>query len=270
MSLYKGGMRNEVSAFEGDDRLAELLRAAGTPASLDEVKELMAGIAAAPRPLDDEDWLRLIAPSMDGALRDQLIALRERLASADDGIGKPGASAARLTDLRAVLVRHDLDGFVVPLADEHQGEYVARRSRRLAWLTGFGGSAGSAIVLKDKAAMFIDGRYVVQVRDQVDGNLYEYVNIKDQKPHDPHVPDAYGTGLALVVAREMGVSAEDPRLQRGVAWLKSNQRESGKWFTRSPTKDSKNYFTNIGCAFAVLGLQSCGELPGWPFNNGKK
>jgi len=93
---------------------------------------------------------------------------------------------------------------------------------------------------------------------------------KDQKPHDLHVPDAYGTGLALVVAREMGVSAEDPRLQRGVAWLKSNQRESGKWFTRSPTKDSKNYFTNIGCAFAVLGLQSCGELPGWPFNNGKK
>ncbi len=93
---------------------------------------------------------------------------------------------------------------------------------------------------------------------------------KDRKPHDPHTADAYGTGLALVVAREMGMSAKDLRLQKGVAWLKSNQRESGKWFTRSPTKDSKNYFTNIGCAFAVLGLQSCGELPGWPFDNGKK
>ena len=182
MSLYKGGMRNEVSAFEGDDRLAELLRAAGTPASLDEVKELMAGIAAAPRPLDDEDWLRLIAPSMDGALRDQLIALRERLASADDGIGKPGASAARLTDLRAVLVRHDLDGFVVPLADEHQGEYVARRSRRLAWLTGFTGSAGIALVLVEKAAVFTDGRYTLQIEQQTDGALYECHHISDSPP----------------------------------------------------------------------------------------
>ena len=90
---------------------------------------------------------------------------------------------------------------------------------------------------------------------------------KDQKPHDPHTADAYGTGLALVVAREMGIPAKDARLQKGVAWLKGNQRESGKWFTRSPTKDSKNYFTNIGCAFAVLGLQSCGELQGWPFAN---
>jgi squalene-hopene/tetraprenyl-beta-curcumene cyclase len=90
---------------------------------------------------------------------------------------------------------------------------------------------------------------------------------KDQKPHDTQTADAYGTGLALVVAREMGIPAKDARLQQGVAWLKGNQRESGKWFTRSPSKDSKNYFTNVGCAFAVLGLQSCGELPGWPFAN---
>ena len=96
---------------------------------------------------------------------------------------------------------------------------------------------------------------------------WEAFKRKDQKPHDPSTADAYGTGLALVVAREMGIPAKDPRLQKGVVWLKSNQRESGKWFTRSPTKDSNNYFTNIGCAFAVLGLQSCGELPGWPFAN---
>jgi len=90
---------------------------------------------------------------------------------------------------------------------------------------------------------------------------------KDQKPHDTNTADAYGTGLALVVARELGLPAKDERLQKGVAWLKGNQRESGKWFTRSPSKDSKNYFTNVGSAFAVLGLQSCGELPGWPFAN---
>ena len=91
---------------------------------------------------------------------------------------------ARLHALREQMQKDGLDGFVVPICDEHMSEYVGEYAQRLSWLTGFGGSAGSAIVLKDKAAMFIDGRYVVQVRDQVDGNLYEYVNIKDQKPHE--------------------------------------------------------------------------------------
>ena len=91
---------------------------------------------------------------------------------------------ARLHALREEMQKDGLDGFVVPICDEHMSEYVGEYAQRLSWLTGFGGSAGSAIVLKDQAAMFIDGRYVVQVRDQVDGNLYEYVNIKDQKPHE--------------------------------------------------------------------------------------
>ncbi len=91
---------------------------------------------------------------------------------------------ARLAALREQMAKDGLDGFVIPICDEHMSEYVGEYAQRLGWLTGFGGSAGSAIVLKDKAAMFIDGRYVVQVRDQVDGNLYEYVNIADQKPHE--------------------------------------------------------------------------------------
>jgi len=74
----------------------------------------------------------------------------------------------------------DLHGFVVPICDEHMSEYVGDYAQRLAWLTGFGGSAGSAVVLKDKAAIFIDGRYTIQVRDQVDGKLYEYVGTADQ------------------------------------------------------------------------------------------
>ena len=90
-------------------------------------------------------------------------------------------------------------------------------------------------------------------------------NRKDGKPHDVNTSDAYGTGLAIIIAREMGIPAKDERLQKGISWLKSNQRESGKWFSRSPSMDSRHYFTNFGCAFAVLALQSCGELPGWPF-----
>lgn len=73
-----------------------------------------------------------------------------------------------LAALRAELARRGLQGFIVPRADEHQGEYVPARAERLAWLTGFTGSAGSAAVLPEEAAVFVDGRYTVQVREQID------------------------------------------------------------------------------------------------------
>ena len=73
--------------------------------------------------------------------------------------------------------RDNLTGFVVPLTDEHMSEYVGGYAQRLAWLTGFDGSAGSAVVLGDKAAIFTDGRYTLQVREQVDGTLYDYVAV---------------------------------------------------------------------------------------------
>ena len=85
--------------------------------------------------------------------------------------------AARLAALRDQLVRERLAGFVVPLTDEHMSEYVGGYAQRLAWLTGFGGSAGSAVVLADRAAMFTDGRYTLQVRAQVDGALYDHVAV---------------------------------------------------------------------------------------------
>ena len=84
---------------------------------------------------------------------------------------------ARLDALRKELKGRGLDGFVVPISDEHMSEYVGAYAQRLAWLTGFGGSAGTAAVLTDKAAIFIDGRYTLQVREQVDGRLYEYQSV---------------------------------------------------------------------------------------------
>jgi len=94
------------------------------------------------------------------------------------------AMAERLAALRAELKRRSLDGFVVPRADEHQGEYVPPSAERLAWLTGFEGSAGLAIVLGSRAALFIDGRYTLQVRDQVDGERFEFRHITDEPPVD--------------------------------------------------------------------------------------
>lgn len=84
---------------------------------------------------------------------------------------------ARLDALRKELKTRGLDGFVVPISDEHMSEYVGAYAQRLAWLTGFGGSAGTAAVLADKAAIFVDGRYTLQVREQVDGRLYEYQSV---------------------------------------------------------------------------------------------
>jgi Xaa-Pro aminopeptidase len=94
----------------------------------------------------------------------------------------PAQGGPRLAALRAALQRRELDGFVVPRTDEHQSEYVAPAFERLAWLTGFTGSWGMAIVLLDAAAIFVDGRYSVQVREQVDGAAFAPEHLIDAPP----------------------------------------------------------------------------------------
>jgi Xaa-Pro aminopeptidase len=91
-------------------------------------------------------------------------------------------SASRLAALRARLVADGLDGFIVPLTDEHLSEYVGDYARRLEWLTGFTGSAGTAVVLADRAAIFVDGRYTVQVRAEVDATLFEICGVPRTSP----------------------------------------------------------------------------------------
>jgi Xaa-Pro aminopeptidase len=88
----------------------------------------------------------------------------------------------RLAALRAELARRGIEGFLVPRADEHQGEYVPKRAERLAWLTAFTGSAGAAVVLKEKAAIFIDGRYTLQVREQTDTKLFDPRDLVSEGP----------------------------------------------------------------------------------------
>ncbi|NML06719.1 aminopeptidase P family protein [Sphingomonas sp. G-3-2-10] len=85
--------------------------------------------------------------------------------------------ADRLSALREQLKRDALDGFVVPLTDEHMSEYVGAYAQRLGWLTGFQGSAGSAVVLPEQAAIFTDGRYTLQVRQQVSADHWQYVPV---------------------------------------------------------------------------------------------
>ena len=91
-------------------------------------------------------------------------------------------TTVRLTALRAELTRQKLDGFLVPLQDEHQGEWIPPHAQRLAWLTGFTGSAGIAVVLADEAAIFVDGRYTLQVRQQVDAAAFAPHHLMDNPP----------------------------------------------------------------------------------------
>jgi Xaa-Pro aminopeptidase len=93
-----------------------------------------------------------------------------------------GDSAARLKALRTELKRQGLDGLLVPRADAHQNEYVPKCAERLAWLTGFTGSAGFAVVLEKQAAIFVDGRYVIQVRGEIDGKLFKPLDIAETSP----------------------------------------------------------------------------------------
>lgn len=113
-----------------------------------------------------------------------------------DSAGDPSVGKPRVKLLREWLAKNGLDGFLVPRADEHQGEYVADRSARLKWLTGFSGSAGVALVLRDRAFMFVDGRYTLQVRGEVDLDIFAIESLVDNPPA-VWIKDNLGKGARL-------------------------------------------------------------------------
>lgn len=168
------------SGYDGDERLSALLSAAGGEPDIDAIRALIDGVNGAAS--DDDLWMSLATPRLNDELRTQLNALRREMAAArmvDFGI-RP--DIRRLQQLRQHLRDLDLDGFLVPRTDEHQGEFVAPRAERLRWLTGFSGSAGLAIVLTEKAAIFVDGRYTLQVRQQADENVFTPHHLIEDPP----------------------------------------------------------------------------------------
>jgi Xaa-Pro aminopeptidase len=170
----------EAASYQGDAALAELLRQAGSPYDLAQLRDLVAGVLAAPPGYEPDAWAALVVPEPTPALTRQLHAFAATLPHA--GGTPPGAAEDRLRRLRTELARRGVDGFLVPRADEHQGEYVPRRADRLAWLTGFTGSAGLAIVLAEQAALFVDGRYTLQAPAEADARLYAMRHIGEEPP----------------------------------------------------------------------------------------
>ncbi|HTY68207.1 MAG TPA: aminopeptidase P family protein [Alphaproteobacteria bacterium] len=180
---------NDASAcrqtYQGDDALAGLLRKAGSQLAPSDVRSLLAGVLAAPEPaVEPDSWMGLVAADPSPALQAQLKALKAEIAAAlDDGLESKW-TRDRLQRFRAELEKRTLAGFIISRGDEHQGEYVAPRAQRLAWLTGFTGSAGLACVLVHGAAVFTDGRYTLQIREQVDTDLFETRHITEQPAGD--------------------------------------------------------------------------------------
>ena len=113
-----------------------------------------------------------------------------------DEVSSPAASGERIRALQGELKSRKLKGFLVPHSDEHQNEYLAPQFERLAWLTGFTGSAGSAVVLEKEAALFVDGRYKLQARAQTDPALFEVLQTPEAKASG-WIAEKVGKGAAL-------------------------------------------------------------------------
>ncbi len=146
----------------------------------------------------------------------------ESLHQTYDDAADPTQGAPRLKALREELARRKLHGLLVPHADAHQNEYMPACAERLAYLTGFTGSAGFAVVLEDKAALFVDGRYTVQARQQVDALAFEPIALAATAPeawlenHAPkHARIGYDPWLhtkAQIDRFEKAAAAADARL----------------------------------------------------------
>ena len=168
-----------------EERLQALIDEAGLALDAEALRAFVDGLAAAPEGRDPAMAARLAAPEAPQAVIEGLLDLaRERRVAHETGLVDRDATAARLAALRAELARRGLDGFVVPMADEYQNEFVPPRALRISWLSGFTGSAGLIVVLGEKAAIFVDGRYTLQVRDQVDTTLFEPRHISEQPATD--------------------------------------------------------------------------------------
>jgi Xaa-Pro aminopeptidase len=169
---------------QAETELDRIAKGLATDMTAAEIAGIIAGVIAGPG--DDgrmggaDDWMRLIADSLDKDETQTLAALYA--VAAENAASDARPHGERLQALRKELAARRLDGFLVPLADEHQGEYVPKHASRLKWLTGFSGSAGLAVVLADRAALFVDGRYTLQAGEQVDSGLFEILHLIDQPP----------------------------------------------------------------------------------------
>ena len=155
-------------------KLAHLLEQSGIAQDENEIINLVRGAAAAPAGFDERAWLNMLGVQLNSDLEQELEELRLSLLKPQKSSTEPQYN---LSELRDYLRKENLDGFLIPRTDEYQSEYVSAYAERLRWLTGFTGSAGTALIMKDKALVFVDGRYTLQASEEVDESLFEVVEL---------------------------------------------------------------------------------------------
>lgn len=169
------------SRRQSDSRSGPLTPAVKTLLAESSDGALFAGIAAAAARFGRYPGIERLSPSRRAPDLLNQAALRLATSFSAD-IAASRRRGARLSALRAELRRRGLRGFILPMTDEYRNEYLPTRAMRLSWLTGFTGSAGLAIVLSDAAGVWSDGRYTLQLRDQVDHKLFSLHHLTDAPP----------------------------------------------------------------------------------------
>jgi Xaa-Pro aminopeptidase len=175
--------------------------------------ELLRGIAAAPPPFEPDSWLDLFGPDLSP---ERAATLRRQLAEIAGRAPAEPPLAERLTLLRRELVSLGVDGFLLQRTDEFNSEYLPGSAERMAWLTGFTGSAGQTVVLAERAAVFVDGRYTVQVREEVDSSRFDICHLTEHPPArwiEENLPANGALGYDPMLTKER----ERERLEKAVA-----------------------------------------------------
>lgn len=187
-------------------------------------------------------WLKCNWPPMENDDHYGVTLAALAVGVAPDGYAKTEAAQKGLEGIRAYLKAN-------PPQNMHHRLMILWVS---TYLPGFMSDAEKQAVVKDVLAL-----------QRPDGgwnsaSLGNWTRA-DKLEQDLETSDGYGTGFTLFVLRRAGIDAKHAQVQKGVAWLKSNQRESGRWFTRSLNRDNKHFLTHVGTAFAVMALVECGE-----------
>lgn len=162
-----------MMTYQGDAHLQSLLNSCNSRYSVKEVYGLVKAVLAAPEnPLDPRDWTKLVAAEPSDALKEALDALKTEVKNTlkSDTRSIPD----RVASLRKEFTKQSVSGFIIPRADEYQGEYVPKSAERLKWATGFTGSAGQSLILDDSAVFLTDGRYTLQAKEEVPQEIFDH------------------------------------------------------------------------------------------------
>jgi squalene-hopene/tetraprenyl-beta-curcumene cyclase len=188
------------------------------------------------------DWIKCGWPPMesDDDFGASMIALA--VGAAPDDYRQTEAAQAGLARLRAYVAAHPAPTL------HHRAMLLWADSYKLDLLTDEDRQSTVADVL---SLQNNDGGWAL-------GALGDWQR-SDGQEQDRETSDGYGTGFVIYVLRRSGIAADDERLQRGIAWLKSSQRASGRWYTRSLNKDSQHFISHAGTAFAVMAIAACEE-----------